>query len=89
MKVVDDDVRKSAETETRLLCRLKHPNIVEYIDCFHQSDNFYLVMEYCSGGDLAKKLKDQGATRLPESKIIQWTFEISLALKVGLLRGIT
>jgi len=89
MRIDESEVRKSAETELKSLCHLKHPNIVEYIDCFQQSDTFFLVLEYCSGGDLSNRLKKQGDKKLPESKVIQWTFEICLALKVGFCMHIT
>lgn len=31
---------------------LNNPNIVKYLDYIETPDSFYLVMEYCNGGDL-------------------------------------
>jgi NIMA (never in mitosis gene a)-related kinase len=35
-----------------ILKQLRHPNIVEYEDAFQNNGYFYIVTEYCRGGDL-------------------------------------
>ncbi len=37
---------------------LNHHNIVKLYGFFHDKDNIYLIMEYCSGGHLLKKIND-------------------------------
>lgn len=46
-------------TEVNLLKGLDHPNIVRYEDRIvdKKSAKVYILMEYCSGGDLGKYLK--------------------------------
>lgn len=39
-----------------MLQRLSHPFIVKYHDCFTDSQNLYIVMEYVDGGSLKDKL---------------------------------
>jgi serine/threonine protein kinase len=45
-----------------MLKSLNHPNIVRYVDSFEASEDddvvaFYLVMEYCEGGDLGNSIQ--------------------------------
>ncbi|KAJ2844513.1 Serine/threonine-protein kinase, partial [Coemansia brasiliensis] len=41
------------ETEINILRTVKHPSIVELLDCLKSRNHIHLVMEYCSLGDLA------------------------------------
>lgn len=34
--------------------KLKHPNIVEFYDVITTANNIYLIMQFCSGGDLKR-----------------------------------
>jgi ser/thr/tyr protein kinase RAD53 len=45
----------------------KHPNVVRLVDFFEDADNFYLVLELMSGGDLFDYLKAR-SFRLPEDR---------------------
>jgi serine/threonine protein kinase len=38
--------------EISVLKMCNHPNVVKLIDTFEDSQNFYIVLEYMSGGDL-------------------------------------
>jgi serine/threonine-protein kinase ULK/ATG1 len=51
-------------TEIELLKRLKHRHIVELYDFVWDSEAIYLIMEYCSGGDLSEFIQSRKA--LPE-----------------------
>lgn len=42
----------------QLLGLMDHPNIVKYVESFDHENYFYIVMEYCSGGDLAAKITE-------------------------------
>lgn len=43
--------------EVKIQLYLDHPNIVKLYGLFHDRENVYLVMEYCSGNHLYKKIK--------------------------------
>ena len=83
--LTQERLRNSAETEAKLLCELRHENIVLYKECFtHGGHTLCVVMEYCSAADLAAEI--QCARETPEEfyelQIVDWTFQICQALAV-------
>ena len=52
---VDDVFIREMRNEISILRTLDHPNIVRVFDVFESKREMYLVMEYCSGGDLYSK----------------------------------
>lgn len=44
---------ENIDHEISILKRLKHPHIVSLLDNYKTSSHFYLIMEYCSLGDLS------------------------------------
>lgn len=75
--------RRAAEQEAQLLSQLKHPNIVTYKESWEGGDGLlYIVMGFCEGGDLYRKLKEQKGRPLPESQVVEWFVQIAMALQV-------
>jgi len=56
--------KKNLEHELSILSKIKHQNIVRLEEFVQTSNNYYLIFEYCAGGDLREFLKSEGA--LPE-----------------------
>ena len=52
----DKDVN-GAFAEATLLSKIRHPHIVGYLDAWVENCHLYIVMEYCSSGDLAATLR--------------------------------
>ena len=53
--------------EINLLKKLDHPNIVKIFEFYNTKEGFFLITEYCSGGELFDQIKkkgkfDEGAT---------------------------
>lgn len=46
-----------ARTEIEILKICQHPNIIKLYDIFETPEYFYIIMEYCSGGDIGKLIK--------------------------------
>uniref|UniRef100_A0A7N4PZ22 non-specific serine/threonine protein kinase n=1 Tax=Sarcophilus harrisii TaxID=9305 RepID=A0A7N4PZ22_SARHA len=44
-------------TEIEILKAIRHPHIVELKDFQWDSDNIYLIMEFCAGGDLSRFIR--------------------------------
>ncbi|XP_023571520.1 serine/threonine-protein kinase Nek4 isoform X2 [Octodon degus] len=74
--------RQAAEQEAQLLSQLKHPNIVTYKESWEGGDGLlYIVMGFCEGGDLYRKLKEQKGQLLPERQVVEWFVQIAMALQ--------
>lgn len=58
--------------EVNILKALNHPNVVRVYDFFDDEDYFKIVMEFCDGGELFKKLvsEDQQYTEAKSREII-------------------
>ena len=59
--------QKSIKREIKILSRLNHPNIVNFIDCFSTKNHIYLVMELVRGLSLYELLKKQPDRRIKEN----------------------
>uniref|UniRef100_A0A3B4E7U1 non-specific serine/threonine protein kinase n=1 Tax=Pygocentrus nattereri TaxID=42514 RepID=A0A3B4E7U1_PYGNA len=73
--------REASKKEVTLLSKMKHPNIVAFFRSFNERNNLYIVMEYCDGGDLMKKITMQRGQPFPEDQIVDWFVQICLGLK--------
>ena len=52
-----EENKESLENETKLLSKLRHFNIVSYIDSFIDRERaLNIVMEFCDGGELHEKI---------------------------------
>ncbi|XP_047674716.1 serine/threonine-protein kinase Nek1 isoform X3 [Tachysurus fulvidraco] len=72
--------RQESRKEVAVLANMSHPNIVQYKESFEESGCLYIVMDYCEGGDLFKKINNQKGP-FPEEQILDWFVQICLALK--------
>ncbi|SPQ96539.1 non-specific serine/threonine protein kinase [Plasmodiophora brassicae] len=57
---IPKDELVSIETEIQLLKKLKHPNIVKYIDTIRTESALHIVIEYVENGSLANLVKKFG-----------------------------
>lgn len=56
MQLKDSLVNRLYE-EITLMKKLQHPGVAELRDFLDDDDNFYLILEYCAGGDLSGVIK--------------------------------
>lgn len=49
----------SFNNEIAILKNVDHPNIIRLFECFYDSNYYYMIEEYCSGGDLYDYIKRQ------------------------------
>uniref|UniRef100_A0A4W6DF23 non-specific serine/threonine protein kinase n=1 Tax=Lates calcarifer TaxID=8187 RepID=A0A4W6DF23_LATCA len=73
--------KEASKKEVTLLSKMKHPNIVSFITSFEERGSLYIVMEYCDGGDLMKKINMQKGVPFTEEQIVGWFVQICLGLK--------
>ncbi|XP_020661142.3 serine/threonine-protein kinase Nek1 isoform X1 [Pogona vitticeps] len=73
--------REESRREVAVLANMKHPNIVLYRESFEEGGCLFIVMDYCEGGDLFKKINAQKGVLFSEDQIMDWFVQICLALK--------
>ncbi|MCJ8740207.1 hypothetical protein PDJAM_G00056160 [Pangasius djambal] len=70
-----------ARREAVLLARMKHPNIVAFRESFEDDSHLYIVMEFCSGGDLLQRMQQQKGSLFSEDVILRWFSQMCLGTK--------
>lgn len=64
-------------SEVVLLKTMDHPNIVKVFEYFEDSHRFYVVMEYCSGGELLDEIiKQNNLSEISTAKIMHQLFSV-------------
>ena len=66
-------------TEIEILKICQHPYIIKLFDIFENIDYIYIIMEYCSGGDLFTFLKNRNF-QLPEKTVVVIIYKLCKAL---------
>ena len=67
-KMVEKDDFERVGREMSIIQSLHHQNVIKIQDIFENEDNFYIVMEYCEGGELfnyivkKRRLSDEEAS---------------------------
>ncbi|ETP40300.1 NEK protein kinase [Phytophthora nicotianae P10297] len=97
MELLSAKEKDQSFREVELLAKLKHPNVVEYMENFVVDNVLHIVMAYCDGGDLACKVKEQQKIReqivgpdsdisdprgyFPISQVLDWFVQMAMAIK--------
>ena len=66
-------------TEIEILKICQHPNIIQLYEVFENLDYFYIIMEYCKGGDLFSYL-EQRNFHLPEPQACKFMHKMCAAV---------
>lgn len=78
-KIMGQNLIKYALTERNVLSYLKHPFIVSLNFAFQTTDKLFLILDFCSGGDLSSHLSRE--KRFHEYRARIYICEIILALE--------
>ena len=76
--MANDDL-ELVRTEIEILKICQHPNIIQLYDVFENINYFYIIMEYCSGGDLFSYLEKRNF-RLPENQACKFMHKMCAAI---------
>jgi len=73
-----------SEREAKLMSRLQHANIVRLLDVFECDEKLHLIMEYCDGGDLRKKIRQKINNQefFSYETIRSWMIQLCQAVRV-------
>lgn len=52
----NERILRSFDAEVNALIKLDHPNVIRLYDYFMEDDHLFLVLEFCSGGNLESKI---------------------------------
>ena len=63
-KIKKKDLQKRFEAEIRVHQQMRHPGVVELYDLLHDDYFYYVILEFCPGGELFQFIVDQ--TRVTE-----------------------
>ncbi|MBX9723642.1 MAG: protein kinase, partial [Candidatus Obscuribacterales bacterium] len=78
----DQQARTQAEEhidrESKLLSKLRHPNIARVLDHFVEDGRHYIVLEFINGQDLRQYVKQQGV--VAENQVLKWALDIARIL---------
>jgi calcium-dependent protein kinase len=55
--------------EIDVLREVDHPNIIKFYDTYEDSSHIFIVMEYCSGGELFTKITNNGCLNESEARV--------------------
>ena len=83
-KVLITQLRDDYTREATVLCQLNHSNVLAYKTCFRDGNTFFLVMEYCTRGDLRQEIERRidGRLQFRETEIVNWSIQLCHALQV-------
>ena len=79
----DVKMRDSCIKEVKLMEKLEHPNITQYVESFIHDNEMFIAVEWAEQGDLKnfiKVIKDKGET-IPEIQIWRYTLQLAGALQ--------
>lgn len=77
--IKSEKTRKKLLSEIQIHKSMSHPNIVQFIDCFEDDSNVYILLEICPNGSLMELLKRRKVLTEPEVRF--FTTQICGAIK--------
>ncbi|AGO11255.1 AaceriACL006Wp [[Ashbya] aceris (nom. inval.)] len=79
ISIKSEKTRKKLLSEIQIHKSMKHPNIVQFTDCFEDDTNVYILLEICPNGSLMDLLKQR--KQLTEPEVRFFTTQIVGAIK--------
>ena len=83
-EIENSEARKYLENEILILKGLDHPNIVKFQDAKKTKNHFFIMMEFCNGGELSKALQkyiEKNGKAFPEELVQHFMRQIISAFK--------
>jgi serine/threonine protein kinase len=77
-KVAKGSLLRYAVTERNVLSYIRHPYIVSLHYAFQTKQHLVLVLQYCPGGDLQKRISEE--RRIDEPRVRLWSAEVLTGL---------
>ncbi|XP_049898990.1 serine/threonine-protein kinase Nek3-like [Epinephelus moara] len=81
IKLDQTSINPALTSEIDFLMNTSHPHTVSLKNSFKDENVYYIVMDYCQGGNLAAKIREMSDSP-QESEVVSWIAEICVALKI-------
>lgn len=79
----------SACMQVEVLARLRHPNVVRFIEFFMDASSMLvIILEFCNAGDLAGLIKKRDGQLMSEATVMWLWVQIALALHYSHSNGV-
>ena len=52
VKSIDKSRKNKVLNEVKIINNLNHPNVIKFFNWYETRNHFWIIFEYCSGGDL-------------------------------------
>ncbi len=85
---MDPDVVDRFLRESEIQKKLKHPSVVSVHNAFSYDDDYFIVMDYVSGGTLSTQIKENYAEGMPIEKAIEYGVQLAGALQLAHDQGV-
>ncbi|OHS99211.1 CAMK family protein kinase [Tritrichomonas foetus] len=74
--LIEENLMNRFEQEIRIMQHLHHPNIITLKEIVYETENIYIVMDYCENGELFSYIIDQSeVTEIEAKKIFRQIIE--------------
>ena len=87
LKQINTKKTKDKENEIKILSNLNHPNLIKYFFSFYNSENIYIIMEFCEYGDLFSLLQSVKKKKVFVNEEIIWNIAIQALLGLEYLHS--
>lgn len=80
---LDDRYLKSMEREVKMLQKLTHTNVIDYVGTVFGPKSMHILMEYAPGGSVKQMMADAAASSRPldSRRVCRWTRELAMGLQ--------
>ncbi len=85
---MDKDVVDRFLRESEIQKKLKHPSVVNVHNAFSYDDDYFIVMDYVSGGTLSTQIKETYAEGMPIDYALELSAQLAGALQLAHEKGV-
>ena len=85
LKKINTKKTKDKENEIKILSNLNHPNLIKCFYSFYNSDNIYIIIDFCEFGDLFSLLQSVKKKKVFVNEDIIWNIAIQTLIGLNYL----
>ena len=85
LKKINTNKTKDKENEIKILSNLNHPNLIKCFYSFYNSDNIYIIIDFCEFGDLFSLLQSVKKKKVFVNEDIIWNIAIQTLIGLNYL----